>query len=274
MLLYSVLMSVYKKEKPDVLDFSIKSMLEQSLKPEEFVIVKDGPITPELQTVLDSYASKFPEMFTIVGYSENKGLAYALNYGLERCRNELVARMDSDDYSLPERCELQVRAFEKDSELAVLGSAVRLFSDNPEKPSDTIKTYPNDLEGIKRMIRRDSAFAHVSVMFKKSAVINAGGYDPLLRLGQDQDLFARMIFKKFRAGNLEQPLVLVRADENLKLRRKNKESCRSRIIVQKRLLKRKQCTIWDYLYVTIGVTAARIMPQKLFLWVYTLVKEK
>ena len=100
---YSVLMSLYIKERPEYLDLAIKSIVEQSLKPDEIVIVKDGKITSELQEILDKYKSIYPELFKIIGYEKNRGLGLALNYGLKHCSNELVARMDTDDISKPDR---------------------------------------------------------------------------------------------------------------------------------------------------------------------------
>ena len=84
---YSVLMSLYKKENPEYLDLAIESMINQTLKPDEIVIVKDGEITAELQGVLDNYSAEYPELFHIVGYEKNRGLGLALNYGLEHGKN-------------------------------------------------------------------------------------------------------------------------------------------------------------------------------------------
>ena len=270
---YSVLMSVYYKEKPEYLELAIESMLNQTVLPDEILIVKDGDITNELQNILDKYKQKHENRFTIVGYKETKGLAYALNYGLNRCRNNLVARMDSDDYSLPLRCELQLKVIEKNPEISLVGTGIGFFEKTPKEPLDKFKYYPDNIEDMKQMIRRNSAFAHVSVMYKRDVVLSIGGYDSKLRLGQDQDLFSKMIYKGVQAFNINKELVLVRSDQSLKLRRKNKESCRSRIIVQKRLLKRKQCNIIDFLIIYSSVLIVRIMPEKVFLKVYSLLKE-
>ena len=105
---YSVLMSLYKKEKPEYLNLAIQSMIDQTVRPDEIVIVKDGHITNELKTVLDDYQSKYPALFNIVGYEKNRGLGLALNYGLKHAKNELIARMDTDDIAKPERCEKQL----------------------------------------------------------------------------------------------------------------------------------------------------------------------
>src|SRR5690625_661255 len=103
---YSVLMSVYQNENPSYFKTSIESMINQSLPPNQIVIVKDGPLTDELEKVIENYKVKSRNLFTIISLKENVGLGKALNYGLEKCKNELIARMDTDDISLQERCNL------------------------------------------------------------------------------------------------------------------------------------------------------------------------
>lgn len=108
---YSVLMSVYYKENPEWLDIAIKSMMEQTIVTDDFVIIKDGKLTQELDTVLEKYEEKYPEIFNIIQLENNVGLGPALKIGVENCKNELIARMDSDDYSIQTRCEKQLQVF-------------------------------------------------------------------------------------------------------------------------------------------------------------------
>lgn len=122
---YSVLMSLYKKENPGYLKSSIDSMLNQSVKPDEIVMVEDGPLTPELYAVLDSYP-----ILHRVRNKTNLGLGLALNAGLKECRNELVARMDTDDCSKPERCEKQLARFLEKPYLSIVGSHIDEFVDD------------------------------------------------------------------------------------------------------------------------------------------------
>ena len=116
---YSVLMSVYDKEKPEYLKQSIESMLNQTVKPEQFVVVEDGALNKSLSDIIDKYKADFNELFTIVKLQVNGGLGNALNQGLKACRNELVARMDSDDISLPRRCEKELKLFLDNPELSI-----------------------------------------------------------------------------------------------------------------------------------------------------------
>ena len=189
---YSVLMSLYIKEKPEYLDQAVKSMVDQTLKPDEIVIVKDGKITSELQNVLNKYEKNHPGLLHIVGYENNCGLGFALNYGLEHCRNELVARMDTDDISKAARCMKLVKAFEKYPEYAIIGSAVDEFYGTIDNVTAR-RIVPSRSREIYEFAKRRSAFNHPSVMYRKSKVLEFGGYRNLRR-NQDVDLFGRMLF--------------------------------------------------------------------------------
>lgn len=112
---YTVLMSVYYKEKPEYLSLSIESMLNQTVKPDEFIIVKDGPLTAELDGVINNFVTAYPKMFNIIANETNLGLGPALAKGIENSKNELIARMDSDDYVISTRCEKQLEKFREDA---------------------------------------------------------------------------------------------------------------------------------------------------------------
>lgn len=129
---YSVLMSVYYKEHGNYFKESIDSMLNQTLMPEQIVIVKDGELTGELNHIIANYEKQYQNIFTILQLETNMGLGVALNKGLKVCRNNLVARMDSDDIALPSRCEKQVDEFNSDSQLSLLGTNIFEFKENPK----------------------------------------------------------------------------------------------------------------------------------------------
>ena len=224
---YSVLMSVYARENPDYFESSIESMINQSLVPEEVVIVKDGPITEELEKTIEFYKSKYPGLFTIVSLEQNVGLGRALNEGLIRCRNDLVARMDTDDISLKNRCELQVYEFIKDKELDILGSNIDEFYDNPHEIVSS-RIVPTTHDEIIKFSRRRNPFNHPTVMYKKSSVLKNGGYGDFRR-NQDLDLFVRMLNNGCKAKNINKSLLLFRANKDNLKRRKSWEKCRSYI---------------------------------------------
>ena len=128
---FSVLLSVYWKENPDWLRLSLKSIWEdQSLKPAEIVLVKDGPLTDRLETVISQFKQSAP--LKIVPLSQNQGLGRALNEGLKFCSFDLVARMDTDDISKPDRFEKQIRFISQHPDISVVGSWVDEFIGNPD----------------------------------------------------------------------------------------------------------------------------------------------
>lgn len=263
---YSVLMSLYIKEKPEYLDLAIKSMVEQTLKPDEIVIVKDGPITDELQAVLDKYNTAYPELFNIVGYEKNRGLGLALNFGLEHCRNELVARMDTDDISKPERCEKQVKAFEEHPENSIIGSAVDEFYGTPDNVTAR-RVVPCNYSEIYQFAKKRSAFNHPSVMYRKSKVLEFGGYANLRR-NQDVDLFGRMLFGGCKAMNFEESLLWFRSDENLAKRRKSWENTWSYIDTINRFRKIGYSSFMDVVIIACAQTVMYLMPISVQNWLY------
>lgn len=263
-LAYSVLMSVYYKENPKFLRESIDSMLRQTIFPNQIVIVKDGPLTDELDNEIDKYTSRRPDLFTIIPLEENVGLGKALDIGLNYCRNELVARMDADDISLPQRCELQIKAFEKDPELSIVGSMIDEFYDNPSNILSS-RVVPTEHFEIKKFIRRRSPFNHPTVMFKKSEVIRCGGYGDF-RKKQDLDLFSRMLNNGCKAANINKSLLLFRSNEDNFKRRKSWDYCKSYIQVQFAIWKRGHCTIGDLIYVIIGQLIMFLSPMPILKW--------
>lgn len=263
---YSVLMALYIKEKPEYLDLAIDSMVNQTLKPDEIIIVKDGKITEELQCVLDKYCTKYPELFRVVGYEINRGLGLALNYGLNYCKNDLVARMDTDDISKPERCQKQVKAFEKFSDLAIVGSAVDEFNGTPKNITGH-RVVPSKPRDIYVFAKRRSAFNHPSVMYRKSKVLDFGGYADLRR-NQDVDLFGRMIYGGCRAANFEESLLWFRSDENLAKRRKSWENTWSYIDTIRRFWKMGYSSFFDFVVVAGAQTALYLMPISIQHWIY------
>ena len=263
---YTVLMSVYKKEKPEYLKTAIESMLNQSVKPDEIVVVEDGPLTSEIETLLLKYKEKYPEVFNIVKSKENIGLGRALNLGLSNCRNELVARMDTDDISKPDRCEKHLKYFENDSELSLLGSSVDEFYNNPEQIVSR-RVVPTEYKEIYEFAKRRSAFNHPTVMYKRSDVLSIGGYSDLRR-NQDVDLFGRMLFSGLKAENIEESLLYFRSNDDLAKRRKSWENTKSYISTIKNLHKIGYSSFMDLAIVSIAQTGMYIMPIKLQHWVY------
>lgn len=265
---YSVLMSIYHKEKPDFFIESIESMLRQTIKPDEIVIVKDGPLTPELDQVIDKYTNQEPRLFTIVPLEKNLGLGLALNEGLKRCRNELVARMDTDDISLENRCELQLKEFDKNSDLCIVGTWTNEFFDEPSNII-TSRIVPEKHEDIMKFSRRRSPFNHPTVMYKRSSVLDYGGYQDVLRK-EDIDLFIRMLHNGCFSMNIPKPLLLFRSNEDNYKRRKTWVNCKSYISVIYKFWKMGYSSTKDLIVVVIGQMLMFLSP----IWLLRILSDK
>ena len=206
---FSVLLPVYRGDRADFLRRSLASVtVEQTLPPDEVLIVRDGPVPDELDDVLA--AARRGELsggvpVRVLELAENAGLALALDAGLEHVAHEVVARQDADDISVPERFATQLPLLAAGYDL--IGSAIREFSEETDT-GGVVRRQPADPERIRRAMTLRDPFNHPSVVYRASAVRAAGGYEPL-DLMEDYWLFARMIRDGVRATNV--PDVLVRS---------------------------------------------------------------
>lgn len=242
---YSILMSVYIKENPDYLRQSIESMLNQTILSNDFVIVCDGLLTPELDNIIEEYSTRYPLFFRILRLEKNQGLGNALNAGLEICKNELVARMDSDDISLSYRCELQLKKFTEDPSLALCSGNIIEFKEQI-KDINRVKKVPLEYEEILRYARKRNPMNHMAVMFKKSAVKEVGGYIEI-SLTEDYYLWIRMLQKGYKAINIKQILVYARIGNGMYERRGGLSYARSAIDFQTKMLDLKFITYPEFI---------------------------
>ena len=258
---YSVLMSLYKKEKPEYLRLALDSMLNQTVVPDEIVLVEDGPLTDELYNVLDDYP-----MLKRIKNETNLGLGLALNVGLKECRNELVARMDTDDCSKPERCEKQLGRFLEKPYLAIVGSHIDEFIGDPSNVISQ-RIVPVTSEEIYEFAKKRSAFNHPAVMYSKTSVLENNGYANLKR-NQDVDLFGRMQFKGYKAENIDEALLWFRSSDELAKRRKSWQNTWSYIATIRKFWKMGYSSFFDYAMVGIAQTGMYLMPVKMQNFVY------
>lgn len=212
---FSVLISVYYRENPSFFRQSLKSVWNQTVKPSEIVVVKDGPLNPELDSILDELKSIMP--VKIIQLSENGGLGKALNAGLQVCSNELVARMDSDDISMPERFEKELAVFEARPELDVVGSWVDEFQGTTENVVNH-RIVPETDDEIRKYARHRNPMNHPTVMFRKSSVLASGSYVHMA-LYEDYYLWVRMLCAGFRFYNIQSSLLYFRVSPDLYKRR-------------------------------------------------------
>lgn len=260
-------MSLYDKEKPDYLKLSIQSMVDQTVIPDEIVIVKDGIITPEQQAVLDFFTAEYPSLFHIVGYEVNHGLGYALNFGLKHCRNELIARMDTDDIAKPTRCEKQLRCFEKKPELDIVGGDISEFIDVPSNIVGK-RIVPKSDKAIKEYMKRRCAFNHMTVMYKKSSILKVGSYRNWY-WNEDYYLWIRMVLANCSMANTGTVLVNVRVGKDMYKRRGGLKYFKSELGLQNYMMKHKMIGILTYTENVIKRAIVQILlPNSIRGWVF------
>lgn len=263
---YSVLMSVYHKESPAFFRAAIQSMMDQTVKTDDFVLVSDGPLTQELDEVIEWAQSELKDVLKVIRLSENGGLGKALNEGMKYCRHELIARMDTDDISLPDRCEKQLSAFEKFDGLSVLSGIVEEFSDDIHNV--TAKRIPPEMhEDILKFAKRRNPFNHPCVMFKKSAVERAGGYQDMYLL-EDYYLWVRMLLNGEKGMNLQTPLIRMRAGMNMYKRRGGVKYIKAQIALFSFMKEKKMINAFEWLKSVIERTLSGIAPGRIRHFMY------
>ncbi len=212
---FSVLMSVHQKENPEFLRAALDSVLQQTLPPDEVVLVEDGPLLPEHKSVINSAAAKGPIKSVVI--PQNIGLGAALAKGLESCQYDIVARMDSDDICELDRFETQIQYLDAHPDIDIIGSWIAEFDNDPGVVTG-VRELPTDSISLRRFARRRNPLNHQTVMFRKAAVFKAGNYADL-RCSQDYHLWVRMLANGARFANIPRPLVRVRGGRSMISRR-------------------------------------------------------
>lgn len=214
---YSVLMSVYHKEKPEYLKQAIASIQAQTLPTDDFVLVCDGPLNDALDAVIAKKQQEMGKTLNVVRLAKNGDLGNALNEGIKHCKNELVARMDSDDIAYQDRCEKQIAVFYKHPEVSICSGIVEEFTSTPDVV-DAKRVPPEAHEEIVEFAKKRNPFNHPCVMYKRSAVEAVGSYQDFYLL-EDYYLWLRMLMAGYQGYNIQEPLLHMRAGSDMYLRR-------------------------------------------------------
>ena len=215
-MLFSVLLSLYHKESPLFLRQSLTSIFTQTLLPIEVVLVEDGPLTDELYAVIKEFTSQHPEL-KVISLPTNRGLGKALNEGLKHCSYDLVARMDTDDIAKPDRFEKQLAIFLEHPEIDVVGAWIDEFEGGVSNVL-SMRKVPEQHENILRFAKGRCPVNHPVVMFRKSAVLKAGGYKHF-PLFEDYYLWVRMLMNGARFYNIQESLLFFRFSPDMFRRR-------------------------------------------------------
>ena len=213
---FTVLISIYYKEKPQYFKECLKSIFDQSILPTEVVLVEDGQLTDELYAVIAEFSKKYSQLKSIK-LEKNGGLGKALNEGLKHCSYDIIARMDTDDISVPDRFEKQLRIFEMYPQVDVVSSWIDEFEGVPENIISTRKLpeYPYQ---IYEYAKNRCPINHPAAMFRKNAVLLAGGYKPF-PLFEDYYLWIRLLLNGAKFYNIQESLLKFRTSEDMYKRR-------------------------------------------------------
>ncbi|EOC0418759.1 glycosyltransferase [Cronobacter malonaticus] len=216
---FSVLISVYKKDRPDYLKVSLESIYNhQEIKPAQIVIVGDGPLTDALMKIIIDFSESIADnVVEFVPLDKNYGLAVALNRGLAQCKYDLVARMDADDISLPARFARQYHFMISNPDIDVCGTYVEEIDSESEKHI-SIRRVPLTHSDIFSFGKKRSPVSHPSVMFKKTTILSFGGY-PLFRKSQDFALWSLLLVNGAHFANINTVLLKMRTGQELMARR-------------------------------------------------------
>ena len=206
----SVLMSVYKNDIAQNVKTAVESIINQTFRPSQVVIVVDGPVPDETTKTLEELKELYSEV-EIYPLEQNVGLGNALKDGMTHCVNEIVARMDSDDIAVEDRFEKQIKKFEEDCELSIVGSNIAEFIGDKDNVV-SIRSVPEKHEDICKYLKKRCPFNHMTVMFKKSEVEKAGGYLHWF-YNEDSYLWARMYLAGCKFANIPENLVYARINE-------------------------------------------------------------
>ena len=254
---YSVLMAVYGKENPEFLRQSIESMLNQTLPFSDFVLVCDGPLSHELNEVITWAQKQMGGKLQLIRLKENKGLGNALHVGVPRCRCSVIARMDSDDISRPDRCERQFRIIERDGYDLVSGT-LQEFSRKPGD-MDRLRVLPRTSEEILQYAKKRNPFNHPCMMFRREAVLHAGNYQDFPGF-EDYYLWVRMLRKGCKGYNVQEVILDMRTGNGMYDRRGGREYLHWVLRFQRYLYCKKFITRKEYIKNCLVRTTVGMIP--------------
>ena len=263
---FSVLMSIYYKEKAEYFNRAMQSIWdEQTIKPAEIVLVQDGKLTDELDNAISNWNNKLGDVFKTISIEKNVGLGDALNIGLKECNYALVARMDTDDISTPDRFEKQLKVFEN-SDIDICSSWVSEF-DNDENEIVSYRKVPEYHEEIMMYMKMRNGINHPSVMYKKSIIENSGGYKKMMWF-EDYYLWVRVIINGVKFYNIQEPLVNMRAGYGQLERRSGLGYAIEEYKFQKKLLQLNFLTRIEFFKNIIFKFIIRVLPRSVIKQIY------
>ena len=262
---FSLLMSVYKYDDAKFFDQALNSVEMSTLKPTDFVLVCDGELTHDLYKVIDDYRNKLP--INIVRLPSNVGLGKALQMGVNHCKYGWIARFDADDICSVDRFAKQTAFIKQNPDVDVVGGQIIEFANNPNELNTHNKVVPTNHNQIYKYAKSRNPINHMTVMFKKSAVLKAGNYQHA-PLYEDYDLWVRMLIKGFKFANIDEVLVYGRAGHNMYLRRGGVSYAKQEVLMQTKFYKLGFISFYQLIKNLVIRVPIRLAPNKIRGFIY------
>lgn len=270
----SVLMSVYEKENPKYLGQALASILNQTMKPQEIVLIEDGRLTDELYQVIEAYVRQAGSCGIEINryrFDHSVQLGRALSKGVTLCRNALIARMDTDDIAVETRLEQQAYYLSEHSEVSVLGGAILEFSDDGSY--EKVKNMPIGHSDIKKYARYRNPVNHMTVMFRRDAVLRCGNYRHFPYL-EDYELWSRMIAAGEIFDNLTNVQVKARTNNGVYGRRGGWKYFQQYLLLRREQKELQLLTGTEYIKAVILTFGMTMQPNRIRKWIYQKVLRK
>lgn len=264
---FSILMSLYFKESRSFLNECFESIwINQTVKPDEIVLVLDGPIGTELQECVDSWKGRIGDHLNIIALPNNIGLGMALNEGLKHCSHDWVFRMDTDDICLPDRFEKQVEYIQKNPDVVLFSGQIIEFNETI-KDATKLKVVPTDYEEIKKFALKRCPFNHMTVAYRRDIILGLGGYQHHL-LMEDYNLWFRVIGAGYKVGNHSDVLLYARVGNGMYARRKGWQYFKSekKLLDLKKELKLQGSVAANLIF--LARASIRLIPSNMLAFIY------
>jgi glycosyltransferase involved in cell wall biosynthesis len=249
--------TVYKGTNPQYFKEAVNSVLAQSVKTDDFIIVADGEIPDRLKKAIDGYVKKH-RFIRFEQISKNSGVAKARNYGARLAKNELIAIIDDDDISAPDRFAKEIMRFNQESDLSGVGGQLIEFEDNDIDNINGVRKVPVGYEEIMNFSKRRSPINNPTMMWHKAVFVKDGGYPEEWRRGQDYAFVMEILAKGRKVVNLKDVVLFYRLDsDNIKRRSAN---LGQKIRLQQHFLRRGYIGADDFIATSTGLIAMKIIP--------------
>lgn len=263
---YSVIMGIYHKVPSEYLKTSIESVLNQTIQPKKFIIVKDGKLTDSQEKIIDEIISQKRVLFEIIIFSENRGSGPAYNEALKHCFTEYAMIMDSDDYIDPKKVEIELSFLNDNKEYDIVGTNVFEFVETIDNVK-VLRRMPETHEEIVKFSHKRCPVAQPSAMFKVKSVIDAGGYQES-KLTEDYDLYIRMIINNCKFHNIQKVYTYMRVSDDFYGRRGGIKYLKPIIGFKYKWYKKNFYTLKEFLKTSFASLIVSLLPNKIRTSIY------